>query len=737
MKSHPVIFNEAPGKPSHALHCRLLNREDQTKPVEVLIYDVIGKDWDGTGFDAKDFVNQLKGLDDNRELQLRVNSRGGIVDEGIAIYNRLREWKGRTVAIVDGSAASIASVLIMGADEVRMPKSAEILIHEAHAVAYGHAEDMRELANRLDGASNRIAEIYAAKTGKSADEMRGYMRKTTVFNGTQAKEIGLADVLTDEVPLYNLSPEDIENFRVPKRDEGGNKPKPPAATSGENTMTKEQIIAAIKNLGGTVAENATVEQLINQLNTLIEAKKTPATPPATTPAPAPSGEGITAKDLLELKNELAAEKKARETERKARISAQVDQLIANNQLPGTMKDKAVARAMADETILDEYRALPATLPGEEPMNAIRIEEIGSDPRNIAAAIKNCHKATQSWQRGNLVNMKDIGAASVQRGIIINANLPKLIPLWNTNTVDTALKRDVILQVVIKDFARRTMPLRLFSTVFENVPLEGTNKVQVPFYDLDTTASRSFSAGTGYTKVGNTVTDNREITVGTGATDGDRLFQDMSFTSEEIARQPYLKTLELAQLKVDKLAADFVADVLSVITVANFGAASKISPASAFDSDDIADLVTACKLWPEMGRGLVLDTAYHVNCLKDPAFKAALNAASDSAIKEGKLFPRVMGFNYAENPTIPSNSENLVGFAVFQSAILVATAPVPPVQEVRNSGTTYSVITDPTSGVAFEYRAFGDNTLDTAVNVVEVSYGFAKGNGNALKRITSA
>lgn len=733
MKTLPIILNEAPGKNPAGLFCRLLNKEDVSKPVEVLIYDVIGKDWDDTGFDAKDFVTKLKGLNEDRELHLRVNSRGGIVDEGIAIYNRLREWKGRTVAIVDGSAASIASVLIMGADEVRMPKSAEILIHEAHAMAFGHAEDMRELAERLDGASNRIAEIYAAKTGKSAGEMRAFMRKTTVFNGTQAKEIGLADVLTDEVPLYNLKPEDIENFRVPQRDEGGTKPTPPAANSGENTMTKEQIIAAIKNLGGTVAENATVETLINQLQTLIEAKKQPATPPATPPK-----EGdITAKDLLDVRNELAAERKARETERKSRITAEVEKLIASNQIPGAMKDKAVARAMADETILDEYRANPANEPGVEPLSNVNVEEIGSDPRNIVAAIKKTAKPMEAWKRGNTVNMRDLGAASVQRGVIINANMPKLIPLFNANTIDSALKRDVVLQQVIKDFARRTMPLRLFATVFENVPLEGTNKVQVPFYDLDTSASTAFVEGTGYTTIGNTATDNREITIGTGATDGGRLYQAMAFSSEEIARQPYLKTLELASLKADKLASDFVADVLSVVTVANFGAAAKTSPAAAFDSDDIADLVTSCKLWPEMGRGLLLDTAYHVNCLKDPAFKSALNAASDAAIKNGKLFPNVFGFNYTENPTIPSNSENLVGFAVFQSAILVATAPVPPVQEVRNAGTSYSIITDPNSGVSFEYRTFGNNVTDVATHVIEVSFGWAKGNGNALKRITSA
>jgi hypothetical protein len=76
-------------------------------------------------------------------------------------------------------------------------------------------------------------------------------------------------------------------------------------------------------------------------------------------------------------------------------------------------------------------------------------------------------------------------------------------------------------------------------------------------------------------------------------------------------------------------------------------------------------------------------------LKDVSFKHALNAASDSAIKEGRLFPRVFGFDYAEYPTIPANAENLVGFAVFKSAILAAFAPVPPLEEVRRAGTEYS------------------------------------------------
>jgi hypothetical protein len=97
----------------------------------------------------------------------------------------------------------------------------------------------------------------------------------------------------------------------------------------------------------------------------------------------------------------------------------------------------------------------------------------------------------------------------------------------------------------------------------------------------------------------------------------------------------------------------------------------------------------------------------------------------------------MGFDFYEIPTLPDNGENLVGFAVSPSAIFVATAPITPVEEVRNAGTSYFMAVDPASGVALSYRAFGNSQLDNAVHIIECSYGYALGNANALKRITSA
>jgi hypothetical protein len=337
-------------------------------------------------------------------------------------------------------------------------------------------------------------------------------------------------------------------------------------------------------------------------------------------------------------------------------------------------------------------------------------------QQITAELQTFNSASDALARGNRITPAEIANASLARAHYYRANQAAIGEVLNAagdNTLAAGLKRDAVMQTVVRDFALRVLNLNAFSTVFSNVPLEGTNKVQVPYYGLDENESRAFEAGTGYTVVGTTTTGVREITVGTGATNGGRWFQDLAFTSEEMARQPWLKTLELAKQKAEKLASDIVADVLSVVTAANYGAAVIAELPDGFDSDDIANLVTACKTWPQQGRSLFLDTAYHVGLLKDASFKAALNAASDSAIKEGRLNPRVFGFDYVENPTIPANGEGLVGFACHKSAVLVAFAPVPPIQEVRDAGTSYRIFTDPVSGIALEYRSFGDNVLDRA------------------------
>lgn len=715
-------------------------RNEGEDPAEIMLYDDIGKDpWSGEGISAEDFAKGLKAIPRNKDLKIRINSRGGDVWEGMTIRSLLDEWPNKVTSVIDGVAASTASWCCLGSDEVQMSENAQMFIHDAIAMCFGNAADMEKAAKNLNTCSDQIAGMYSAKNGKPVAEMRQLMKDETLMTGKQAKDLGLVDVINNSAPVYNFTEADLSTMKNRLQasknsapNTGAAQPQPAPVTQPANIMTKQQMIALLNKHRVTIPDNATDAQLLELVNAIPAASATP--PPA---APPTNAQPPVDPRFAELENRIKALTEADNAAKTLRITNAVQQAINEDRIPAVQKDAWVKRATADETLLNDLAALPSRPPGVAPVNAAAELSAEASPKEVLNGYSRFNEPMNAWKRGNSVSMKNLADAAMAKGLFFAKNQSRLMPILNTNTVATELKRSAILQISIRDFVRRLLPLRAFSTVFANVPLEGTNKVEVPFYDLDSSASTSFVLATGYTTLGNTTTDKREITIGTaaGAGSGDRLYQGLSFTSEEIARQPFLKILELTQLKVEKLASDVVADVLSVVTLANFGAAAIITPAAAFSTDDVATLKLACKLWPDMARSLILDSAYDAALLKDPSVKSALNFGGAEAIRDGKI-PKLMGFDYMEIPTIPSNAQNLVGFAVFQSAVLVATAPVPPVEEVRNAGTTYEIVTDPQSGVSFEYRTFGDNVTDTGKHFVECSYGYQKGNGNALKRITS-
>ncbi len=719
------------------------SNEDATAPAEICIYDEIGDDpWSNLGFSAKDLQNALATIPRNRELHIRVNSPGGDVHQGATIKALLDEWPNKVIVTIDGVAASTASWMILGADEVRATRTSQMFIHDAMTICFGNAADFTAAAADLDKTSDQIAQIYADKTGKSLKSMRDKMRAETLLTGEEAKDIGLVDTLIDGNAKYNFTQTNLEKMRE-KLGALKNSDPQGAATDKPKTedtiiMNRQKMIALLNKWGVKFDDKLTDAEL----EALVEAgptnKTANTTAPATTAASAPTN--VATFDPVAMQNQIDKLTTLNNQAHVNQVTADIDKLIGEDRLSNSERAEAIELATAPVTgakYLNTLKKRPVVNPGVVPVSngaEISVEASHSD---IAKGFENFNEPTKAWQRGHNVGMDKIRDSAVNKAHFFRKHNAKLIQFANTNTIPAELKRQVILQEVIIDFARRLAPFSMFSTVFGNVPLEGTNKVEVPFYDLDSSASTSFVSGTGYTTIGNTVTAAREIEIGEGVANGDRLYQALAVSSQELARQPYLNVLQLAKLKAEKLASDIFTDVLGIVTAANYGVAAITSPADMFDSDDLADLKLACKLWPELGRLLMLDSAYDANLLKDPSFKHALNAASDSAIKEGRLFPRVMGFDYKELPTIPTNAENLVGFAAFKSAILVATAPVPPAEEVRNAGTIWEMVTDPQTGISLEFRRFGTNVTDVATHVIECSYGFAKGNGNALKRIVSA
>lgn len=127
------------------------------------------------------------------EITLRVNSGGGSVFEGTAIYAALKRHPARVHGFVDGIAASAASFILMAADRVTMEKPAKLMIHDASGLVVGNAEDMRTMGDLLDDLSDTIAEIYADRAGGTVEDWRARMRAETWYGSRDAVAAGLAD----------------------------------------------------------------------------------------------------------------------------------------------------------------------------------------------------------------------------------------------------------------------------------------------------------------------------------------------------------------------------------------------------------------------------------------------------------------------------------------------------------------------------------------------------------------
>jgi len=174
---------------------RVANQNDVT---ELYLYDEISY-W---GITAADFVQELQGI--NGDIELHINSPGGDVFEGIAILNVLRQYdKGSINTIVDGLAASAASFIAMVGKTVIMAKNSMLIIHDAWGGVIGNAADMREMADKLDKASDNIASIYADKAGQSNKFWRDVMLAETWYTDEEAVNIGLADKIENRAAVEN------------------------------------------------------------------------------------------------------------------------------------------------------------------------------------------------------------------------------------------------------------------------------------------------------------------------------------------------------------------------------------------------------------------------------------------------------------------------------------------------------------------------------------------------------
>lgn len=170
----------------------------QVGSVDLDLFGEIGAE----GITAQQFANDLRALGDVSQINLRLNSPGGAVFEGMAIYNLLKHHKARKVGTVVALAASMGSVVLMACDERRIPANAMIMVHKPWGIQGGTAEDMRSYADQLDMFGASMTAAYTDRTGKTAEEIDALLSAETWMTGTQAVAMGFADVLLDPVEAF-------------------------------------------------------------------------------------------------------------------------------------------------------------------------------------------------------------------------------------------------------------------------------------------------------------------------------------------------------------------------------------------------------------------------------------------------------------------------------------------------------------------------------------------------------
>lgn len=188
-------------------------KDDGPKVAEIYVYGDIGNKWDDSGVIAATMVKEIAGLDVD-EIKLRINSYGGSVPDGLAIFNALKRHKAPVHTFVDGVAVSCASYIAMAGDKITMAKNAQMMVHAPWGYAIGNAMQMREQADVLDRYAKALASGYADKSGMTPEDALALLTdgKDHWYLAEEAVAAGLADEVGDEAEVaasiassFNLS----------------------------------------------------------------------------------------------------------------------------------------------------------------------------------------------------------------------------------------------------------------------------------------------------------------------------------------------------------------------------------------------------------------------------------------------------------------------------------------------------------------------------------------------------
>ena len=636
-------------------------RAAATEPAMIQIFDQIGEDWfGGSGVSAKAFSDALQSVGPG-PLVVEINSPGGNVWDGLAIYNMLRGRNAQVTTRVVGIAASIASIIALAGDTVEIADAALFMIHDPSGMVAGTADDMRKMAAALDQHAEVLAGIYSKRTGKPVAQIRAAMTAETWFTAQEAVAFGLADSMTEMLAMAACW-------------------HPRAVTKTAPPTVRRNLERGIRQyedgLGGDGLEEATVIDARNLAKgeepSVEKVKKAVAwwarnerflDAEADTPADVAANlwGGAAGRDWFKaLAAQIDEEEELSEPEDKiSTIStpAAVDGATTaptSQQTPHKMTDSNTVVAAAptaptatlDASLIESIVAkavvaaisakVPTAAPAPEPIAPARIENLGNP-------LLEAHKKMQAGadRRSWLIQ----NHSELLRQSAIHA--PQ-----NANTFASGLVVDYLADAVITVAANR---LALVSAFSRNVGLDNLRPratVQVKKYTTGTAAQTNPTSWE----------TNNDSTLAATSVTVNQISKNFTVTQQELNQG--FSLADLAAGSAD-LFAYGISDVLTALMVSgNYGAATAIGTAANFDTSDLPAILALAKNY--RSKNLILDGGH----LARLQFSGAANYFPDGRFDQ--LANGRFGFDViAENNRWTSAETNAVGFVCGPDAIAIA------------------------------------------------------------------
>jgi ATP-dependent Clp protease protease subunit len=632
-----------------------------TSDCEMCINGQIGKSWwDDSGTSSKEFRDALNAIPNGKQIKVRINSEGGSIQDGLDIYNAIKARRNDVTCCVDGYALSIASIIALAGGKTVSPKSSVWMIHEPWSMTEGDSEDHRKSADMLDKHAEVLASIYSDETGKSKKAMRDAMKEETWFTGEEAAEFGLADeTIDDDGTMAAFAKVDLSKFQhVPQNilEKLSRAAIQPAAipvaqaTQPKVIMNKAKMLALLKKHGITPPDNATDDEILALVENL------PVAQPVTAIAGAAT-DPLAAK-IISIEAQLASEKKTR-------ITASLQKLVDNCQLPAAEMDGWVEDCVNDETILARLQKLPAARPGGEPITGIiDLAKEGDAKRHGGfeplAKIYETHKTPKARAAAVKKDWVSLHNEAIKRDARRGSN-----PV-NTNTYSATLITSFLMDGSVTDLQNIWAPLRAFSIDYQPDPYKPKATGELKHLISGSTAqTNATNFESGDSNVGVSTVTMNQYTVS---------FQVSNSDLNSGLRMENLVTINTAQF------ANKVIEIATApITVANFGNtyAPLISSSAAFGFSDLATLQGNLK--KSYKKNLILDGAYIARVANTPGF-FQLAGTVGGATEDQTMAWKAFGWDMIAQNTDWSGADPLVvGFACHPQAIAgIAGMPLAPV-----------------------------------------------------------